>query len=187
MKDTLQVLGIAGSLRKDSFNKALLKAAKLLVPLNMEINIYSLSDIPLYNEDFRSIEEPLSVKKLKDNIRASDGLLIATPEYNYSIPGVLKNAIDWISRPPADSPLNNKPLAIMGATGGISGTVRAQLHLRQVAVFTNMITMNRPEILIQKANEKFDKDGNLIDAVTNEHIKKFLVSFAEWIHRVSIK
>ncbi len=186
MNNKLKVLGIAGSLRKDSINKSLLKASQQLAPENMEIEIYNLSDIPLYNEDIRIQEEPKSVKDIKERIKLSDGLLIATPEYNYSIPGVLKNAIDWISRPPAASPLNNKPLAIMGATGGISGTVRAQLHLRQVAIFTNMITMNRPEILVQKANEKFDKEGNLTDESTREHVKKFLIAFADWIKRVSV-
>ena len=124
---------------------------------------------------------------LKEKIRESDGLLIATPEYNYSIPGVLKNVIDWISRPPAESPLNNKPLGIIGATGGLSGTIRAQLHLRQIAIFTNMIDMKRPEVLVQKASEKFDNEGNLIDQPTIQQVKKFLNAFVAWINRVSIK
>jgi chromate reductase len=165
----------------------LIRAALELAPDNMEIEDYKINNIPLYDEDLRTNEYPDPVKELKEKIKKSDGLLIATPEYNYSIPGVLKNAIDWVSRPPAESPLNNKPLAIMGATGGVSGTIRAQLHLRQIAIFTNMIVMNKPEILIQKAGDKFDKDGNLTDESTREHIKKFLIEYAKWIERVSIK
>ena len=187
MSKKYKILGLAGSLRKDSLNKGLIRAALELAPENMEIEDYTINNIPLYDEDLRASESPKAVIELKEKIRSSDGLLIATPEYNYSIPGVLKNAIDWVSRPPAESPLNNKPLAIMGATGGLSGTIRAQLHLRQIAVFTNMIVMNKPEILIPKAGDKFDKEGNLTDESTLEHIKKFLIEYAKWIERVSIK
>jgi chromate reductase len=150
----------------------------------MELEIHDISEIPVYNEDVRVQGFPETVAKLKEKIRGADGLLIATPEYNYSIPGVLKNTIDWVSRPPVESPFNFKPLAIMGATGGLMGTVRAQIHLRQIAGYTNMITMNRPEIFVQKANEKFDKNGNLVDENTKEHLKKFLASFYDWILRV---
>ncbi len=177
---TIKVLGIAGSLRESSYNKALLRAAIELQPDNMQIEMCSISDIPLYNDD-ELADVPQTVDDFKQKISAADALLIVTPEYNYSIPGVLKNVIDWASRPPKDSPLNGKPLAIMGATSGRMGTVRAQLHLRQIAVFTNMLTLNKPEVLVANANEKFDKDGNLTDESTKEHVRKLLDAFARWI------
>jgi chromate reductase len=176
----IKVLGIAGSLRKNSLNKSLLESAIELQPDNMEIEIFDISDIPLYNEDTRVLGEPEPVKLFKEKIDEADALLIATPEYNYSIPGVLKNAIDWASRPPTDSPLNGKPLAIMGA-GGRMGTVRAQNHLRQIAVEVNMFTMNKPEVLIARAREKFDKDGKLIDERTRTQLRKLLDAFVDWI------
>jgi chromate reductase len=176
----IKVLGISGSLRKNSFNKSLLEAAIELQPDNMDIEIFDISDIPMYNEDIRISGEPEPVKLFKEKIAEADALLIATPEYNYSIPGVLKNAIDWASRPPTDSPLNGKPLAIMGA-GGRMGTVRAQNHLRQVAVETNMLTMNKPEVLVARAREKFDKDCKLIDERTRTQLRKLLDAFVDWI------
>ena len=176
----IKILGISGSLRKNSFNRSLLEAAFELKPDNMDIEIFDISDIPLYNEDTRVLGEPDPVKLFKQKIAEADALLIATPEYNYSIPGVLKNAIDWASRPPSDSPLNGKPLAIMGA-GGRMGTVRAQNHLRQIAVETNMLTMNKPEVLVARAREKFDKDGKLTDERTKAQIRKLLNAFTDWI------
>ncbi len=176
----IKVLGVAGSLRKESYNKSLLKAAIELHPENMNIEIFDITDIPLYNEDVHAIGEPEAVKIFKNKIAESDGLLIVTPEYNYSIPGVLKNAIDWASRPAAESPLSGKPLAIMGA-GGRMGTVRAQSHLRQVAVFTNMLALNKPEVLVSIAGEKFDKDGKLTDERTRTQVKNLLDAFIKWI------
>ena len=176
----IKILGISGSLRKNSLNKYLLEAATELQPDNMNIEIFDISDIPLYNEDIRVSGEPEPVKLFKHKIAEADALLIATPEYNYSIPGVLKNAIDWASRPPTESPLNGKPLAIMGA-GGRMGTVRAQNHLRQIAVETNMLTMNKPEVLVARAREKFDKDGKLTDERTKAQIRKLLNAFTDWI------
>jgi chromate reductase len=176
----IKVLGIAGSLRKGSFNKALLNAAVELQPDGMKIEIFDISSIPLYNGDIESEGTPTAVNAFKNKIAEADALLIVTPEYNYSIPGVLKNAIDWASRPPASSPLNQKPLGIMGASSGLMGTVRAQMHLRQTAVLTNMYTMNRPEVLVTKAHEKFDKEGKLTDENTAQHIRKFLSALAEW-------
>jgi chromate reductase len=176
----IKVLGVAGSLRESSYNKALLRAAVELQPDNMQIETFDISDIPLYNDD-ELADTPQTVIDFKQKIVSADALLIVTPEYNYSIPGVLKNAIDWASRPPKDSPLNGKPLAIMGATSGRMGTVRAQLHLRQIAVFTNMLTLNKPEVLVANANEKFDKDGNLTDESTRQHVKRLLDALAGWI------
>lgn len=176
----IKVLGIVGSLRENSYNKALMRAAIELQPDSMHIEVYSIADIPLYNDDDLA-DVPQVVVSFKQKIESSDALLIVTPEYNYSIPGVLKNAIDWASRPPKESPLNGKPLAIMGATSGRMGTVRAQLHLRQIAVYTNMLTLNKPEVLIANAREKFDKDGNLTDESTREHVRKLLEAFSGWI------
>ncbi len=186
LDNIVKVIGISGSLRKNSINSALLTAAVSLAPESMKIEEHAINDIPFFNEDVLNKEIPEPVKVLKEVIKNADGLLIVTPEYNYSVPGVLKNTIDWLSRPVGSSPLNNKPLGIMGATSGISGTIRAQLHLRQIAVFTNMIAMNRPEILIQKAGDKFDKDGHIIDSITEEHIRKYLIAFEQWIKRVSL-
>jgi chromate reductase len=184
MENKIKVLGIAGSLRKNSLNKFLLDAAVELQPGNMDIEIYDISDIPLFNDDLRAEGDPEPVKLFKQKIAEADALLIVTPEYNYSIPGVLKNAIDWASRPPAESPLNGKPMAMMGA-GGRMGTARAQNHLRQVAVYTNMLTLNRPEVLVAGAREKFDKDGKLTDERTRNQVKKLLEAFAEWTIRLN--
>lgn len=178
--DKIKVLGISGSLRKNSTNKSLLKAAVELKPGNMEIGIFDISDIPLYNEDIQAAGDPEPVKLFKKKIAEADALLIVTPEYNYSIPGVLKNAIDWASRPVADSPLNGKPMAMMGA-GGRMGTVRAQTHLRQIAVYTNMLTLNKPEVLIADTREKFDKEGNLTDERSKQQVIKLLDAFVKWI------
>ncbi|MCX7878859.1 MAG: NAD(P)H-dependent oxidoreductase [Ignavibacteria bacterium] len=175
------ILGIAGSLRKGSYNKMLLNTAKKLAGEELNIKIYDISSIPLYNSDEEKENFPDSVKEFKEKISESDGLIISTPEYNYSIPGVLKNAIDWASRPADNSPLNGKPLAIIGGSAGMSGTIRSQLHLRQVALFTNMMDMKKPEVLVTKIQEKFDSDGNLIDENLRDHLKKFLNSFEKWI------
>ncbi len=148
MTTPVHVLGFSGSLRRASFNSAALRAAQELVPDQMRLEIADITPIPFYNGDVEAAGVPAAVKDFTDRIRAADALLIVTPEYNYSIPGVLKNAIDWASRPPRDMPLSGKPLAIMGA-GGRVGTVRAQLHLRQVAVETNMLPLNSPRCILR--------------------------------------
>ena len=173
----MKILGIAGSLRKGSYNKALIRAAITLVPDDFEIEIYDISGIPLYNQDLSDADYPVSVKDFKEAITGCDGILIAAPEYNYSLPGVLKNAIDWVSRPADNSPLNKKPLAIIGASTGIGGTIRSQLHLRQVALFVNMYDMKKPEVLVTRAQEKFDEELQLIDEPLKDHLKKFLLAF----------
>jgi chromate reductase, NAD(P)H dehydrogenase (quinone) len=183
MDDLIHVLGISGSLRKGSFNTALLHAAIELAPEGMEIEIFDLAPIPLYNADIQAQGDPAAVHLFKQKIASASALLIATPEYNYSIPGVLKNAIDWASRPAKESPLNGKPLAMMGA-GGRMGTVRAQLHLRQVALFTNMLPLNRPEVLVQFADQKFDFNGRLLDEVTRQSITDLLVALLAWTRRL---
>ena len=183
MKNTVHVLGFSGSLRKGSYNAALLAAAAELLPEGMTLETFDLSPIPLYNDDVRAAGYPDSVRAFRDRIAAADGLLIVTPEYNYSIPGVLKNALDWASRPP-DPPLNGKPAAIMGASTGNFGTVRAQLHLRQVCVFTNMLPINKPEVLVARAQEKFDGQGRLTDETTRGFVRDLMTAFGDWAMRM---
>jgi chromate reductase len=178
MQQTIEVLGIAGSLRRDSYNKALLRAAQQLCPAGMMIEIYDdLGSIPPYNTDVEGEAYPEEAKELKRRIRAADGILIVTPEYNYGLPGVFKNAIDWASRPYGDSAWEGKPLAIMGALPGQGGTVRAQLQLRQSAIFLNMLPLNRPEVLVGGADTRFDASLNLTDE---------LEAFAQWIERLRL-
>ncbi len=175
----IKLLGISGSLRKASCNSGLLRAALEVLPANMNLEIYSLANIPPYNGDLES-NPPSSVIEFKKKITESDALLLAIPEYNYSVPGVLKNAIDWASRPVKDSPLNGKPFAMMG-TGGALGTARAQYHFRQIAVFTNMFTFNKPEVFVPNAWEKFDSNGNLKDESIKEKIKILLETLGKWV------
>src|ERR1700720_4818425 len=156
MSRHVRILGIAGSLRRGSYNQAALRAAKLLVPENSEIDLFQLDGIPMFNEDDEK-RPPSSVLELKKRIRSADAVLIVTPEYNYSIPGVLKNAIDWASRPLGDSAWEGKPVAVMGASGGPQGTSRAQYHLRQILVTLNLFTLNQPEVMIADAAGRFDE------------------------------
>lgn len=179
----IRVLGISGSLRNGSFNTALLRAAVELAPAGMTIELASLRDIPLYDEDLRSEGVPPSVQLLRDQVAAADAIVIASPEYNYSVPGVLKNAIDWVSRPPAQ-PLADKPLAIMGASSGSSGTMRAQYHLRQIAVFLDMHLLNKPEVFVRSAAERFDADGHLTDEATRRAVLEQLKALAVWVRRL---
>ena len=179
MNTKVSILGFAGSLRKDSYNKAILRAAASLVPGNAELSIFDLEGIPPFNQDFEK-EPPEKVKDFKAKIRTADAILISTPEYNYSIPGVLKNSIDWASRPYEDNVLEGKPVAIMGASIGMIGTARAQYHLRQCFVFLNMYPLNRPEVMVPFAHEKVDKDGKVTDSKTLEKIRELLVSLIEW-------
>jgi len=175
----IHVLGISGSLRRGSYNTGLLRAASELLPEGMTLQTFDLSSIPLYNDDVRALGYPKPVQEFRDRIAAADALLIATPEYNYSIPGVLKNAIDWASRPP-DPPLDAKPVAMMGASTGNFGTVRAQMHLRQVCVYCDMFLLNRPEVLVMRAQEKFDANGRLVDETTRGFVRDLLVALADW-------
>ena len=181
---TLRVLGIAGSLRRGSYNRALLRAAVDLAPDGMRIEVWDrLREIPPFNADVEAEGDPEPVADLKRAITAAHALLIVTPEYNYGVPGVLKNAIDWASRPPGESPLGGKPAGILGATPGQTGTARAQLALRQSFVFTNTPVLLRPEVLVNKAGEKFDEEGRLTDEKTREYVRKLLEALAEWADR----
>jgi len=182
---SLRVLGVAGSLRRGSFNRALLRAATELAPDGMAITIFDgLAAIPPYNADVEAEGDPPPVAAWKSAIAAADALLIATPEYNYGVPGVLKNAIDWASRPPGKSVLNGKPAAIMGATPGATGTTRAQLALRQSFVFTNTCALLQPEVLVARVHEKIDAAGRVTDAATRELVAQLLAAFADWVPRV---
>ena len=171
----------AGSLRAGSYNRALLRAAVGAAPDGMTIEIVDISGIPLYDADLEAAGLPEPVAAFKRAIAAGDGLLIATPEYNHGVPGVTKNAIDWASRPPRESPLDGKPVAVMGASPGMTGTARGQSPLRQAFGFTNSYCMPQPQILVARAHEKFDADGRLTDEATRGHLAKFLAAFAGWI------
>ncbi|MGB9430356.1 MAG: NADPH-dependent FMN reductase [Gammaproteobacteria bacterium] len=180
---SLKVLGFAGSLRQGSYNKLALKAAIELKPADMEIENFDIAPIPVYNEDVRVQGFPPVVEEFREKIRKADALLIVTPEYNYSMPGVLKNAIDWASRPP-DQPFNDKPVAIMGASGSLLGTARAQYDLRRSCVFLNMHLVNKPEVMIAQAQNKFDAGGRLTDEMTRKLIGGLLVNLAAWTRRL---
>ena len=183
LTNPIHVLGFAGSLRKDSYNAAALRAAAELLPAGMTLELFDLMPLPMYNEDLRAGGDPAPVQEFRARIAAADALLIATPEYNASIPAVLKNAIDWASRPPAP-PLTGKPVAILSASGGGFGGVRAQQHLRQIAVGTDLLVLNKPQVHIATAGEKFDATGRLTDEPTREQIRALLAALATWTRRL---
>ena len=184
MKRVYRILGFAGSLRKDSYNRSLLRAALELLPEGVELEIFDLEGIPLFNQDLEN--QPVEkLKEFKAKIKAADAILIATPEYNYSIPGVLKNAIDCASRPYADNAFAHKPVAIMGASVGMLGTGRAQYHLRQCFVFLGCFALNQPEVMVPFAHDKIDKDGNVTDQKTREKIRELLEGLVAWTIRLS--
>jgi chromate reductase len=184
METTMRVLGIAGSLRSGSYNRAALRAAQQLAPRGVEIKIFELDGIPPYNQD-EEAHPPGRVTELKAAARAADAILFVTPEYNYSIPGVLKNAIDWASRPYGDSAWEGKPVAVMGASISLLGTARAQYHLRQMFVFLDMHPVNRPEVMIANAAERFDQEGRLIDGMSRELIRQLLTNLQSWTYRLN--
>ena len=180
----ISVLGICGSLRKDSYNMATLRVAIALKPPGMTVEIADISQIPPYNEDVRQQGFPPSVETLRRQIAAADALLFACPEYNYSMSGVLKNAIDWASRPP-DQPFAGKACAIIGAAAGMAGSARAQYDLRRSCVFLDMHPLNKPEVLIGQAQTKFDAAGNLTDEAARGFIRELMANLAAWarLHR----
>jgi len=183
MSESVRILGIAGSLRKASFNRAALRAAQQLVPDGATLESFELDGIPPFNEDHeRSL--PPAVAALKAKIREADAILIVTPEYNYSVPGVLKNAIDWASRPYGDNAWDGKPVAIMGASVGALGTARAQYHLRQTFVFLNMYPLNKPEVMISTAAQRFDEHRNLTDETSRKLVAQLLAALVAWTRRL---
>jgi chromate reductase len=179
----IHVLGIAGSLRKGSFNRALLRAAVELVPEGVTLEEFDIAPIPMFNADLLAAGYPAPVEEFRKRIAASDALLFVTPEYNYSIPGVLKNAIDWASRPP-DPPLQDKPAAMMGATPGALGTVLCQHHLRQTFVFNNMHPLSKPQVYVSRATDKFDAAGRLTDEDTRKRVRELLEALKAWTIRL---
>ncbi len=183
MADRVRMLGFAGSLRKGSYNRALLRAAMEMVPEDAEIEVFELDGFPGFSEDLED-EPPQVVADFKAKIRAADAILVATPEYNYSMPGVLKNAIDWASRPYGDNAWDGKPVGIMGASIGMLGTGRAQYHLRQSCVFVNMIPLNRPEVMVSFADEKIDTGGTITDEHTRDKVRELVEALVAWTRRL---
>lgn len=179
-RERFVILGIAGSLRRASYNRALLRVAESVLPPGVALESFDLAPIPLYNEDVLNAGAPEPVRVLKERLRAADALLIATPEYNYGVPGVLKNAIDWSSRPPRESAIRGKPTAIMGASPGRFGTVRAQHALRQVLMGCVTPVMLSPQLLVNEADRKFDAQGNLTDPEIRERVRELVAALVGW-------
>ncbi len=185
-KERFRILGFAGSLRKDSYNKALLRAALELLPEGVEMDTFDLEGIPPFNQDLDG-NPPQKVTDFKTKIRSADALLVATPEYNYSIPGVLKNAIDWASRPYGDNAFQEKTVAFMGASVGMLGTARAQYHLRQCCVFLQMHPVIDPEVMVPFVSDKVDSKGRFTDEKTRDKIKELIESLVIWTKRLKVK
>lgn len=179
----LKIVALCGSLRRESYNKALLKAAVESVPNTAEIEILEIGHLPLFNQDFEE-DLPPEVEKFKDKIKSADAVLFVSPEYNYSIPGVLKNAIDWGSRPYSNNSFSGKPALIMGASIGVMGTARMQYHLRQTMVFLNMHPLNTPEVMVGPAQQRFDNDGKLTDERTKEKVIEALEALIDWTQKL---
>ncbi|MCR5879309.1 NADPH-dependent FMN reductase [Phenylobacterium sp. J367] len=181
--ETLKILGFAGSLRKGSYNRALIRAAQALAPDGLVIDVHEIDDVPLYNGDVEAEGDPPGVAAFKRAIGAADGVLIATPEYNHGVPGVTKNAIDWASRPPRGAALAGKPVGLIGASPGMTGSARGQSQLRQAFEFTNSPCMAQPELLVARAHEKFDEAGQLTDAETAKYLVRYLEAFGDFVRR----
>lgn len=183
-QNSIKILAFAGSLRRDSYNKALISTAKELAPDKVDVEIFDLSGIPLFNQDEES-SMPEKVRVFKKKIEEADAILIATPEYNRSVPGVLKNAIDWASRPPDNNSFNDKPVAVMGATGGqVIGTYGAQVHLKNIFSYLNMHVLERPQLFIAGASEKIS-GGKVIDDATRELVEELMRSLDKWTRRLT--
>ena len=180
---TLRILGVAGSLRHGSLNRALLRTAVELAPPGMILTTFDLLEVPLYNGDIEAGGDPPGVSAFKQAIREADAVLFVTPEYNHGVPGVMKNAVDWASRPPREAPLGGKPVGIIGASPGATGSARGQSQLRQAFEFTNSYCMPQPEILVFRAHEKFDADGRLTDEATGTYLRKYLEALMAWTLR----
>lgn len=183
MPDPVRILGISGSLRAASYNTMALKAAIELAPEGVEMRTAGIGDMPLFNEDLRTDGNPASVEAFRDQLRWAEAILFVTPEYNYSVPGVLKNAIDWGSRPP-EQPFAGKAAAVMGAGPGLFGNVRAQYHLRQMGVFLDLHFINKPEVMITGAGVKFDAAGRLTDEPTRGFVAKLMLSLRDFAVRL---
>jgi chromate reductase, NAD(P)H dehydrogenase (quinone) len=182
--DQMRILGLAGSLRRASYNRGLIRAAAADAPPGIVVEVFHLADLPLFNQDVEDAGEPSSVVALKNAMARADALLVATPEYNHGVPGVLKNAIDWASRPRLTSPLRDKPVAVMGASPGSGATARAQAQLRDAFVFTGACVMPLPELLIGGAGRHFDQDGNLTDPALHASLVELVEALRGWALRI---
>lgn len=180
---TMRILGISGSARRNSYNTALLEAAKDLVPPGVVLETFDVSGLPLYNQDLEA-EPPRIVSEFKEEIRKADAVLFSTPEHNYSVSALLKNAIEWGDRPETDNSWDGKPAAIMSASTGPRGGVRAQLHLRQIMVDLNMHPINQPQLLVAGAQEKFDSASKLTDERVRNRLRDLLLALVEWTRRL---
>jgi len=183
MTEPVRFLAVSGSLRKASFNSALIRAAIELAPAGIEIEVADIGALPHYDDDVNATGFPEPVARFRDQCAKADAFLMATPEYNYSIPGVLKNAIDWASRPPSQ-PFAGKVLGIVGATPYAGGTVRAQVHLRQIAVFLDLHVVNKPEVLVRQAKDAFDGQGKLTDETTRKLLAQLLDAMARFTRKL---
>jgi chromate reductase len=183
-KKLFRILAIAGSLRQGSYNQGLLRAAQEVAPDWVEVQFFDIGTLPFFNEDVEAAGDPEPVRSFKDAIRASNALLIATPEYNGSVPGILANAIDWVSRPTGRSVLRNKPVAVMGAVLGKSGSANAQAILRGVLGRIGAIMVPDPQVLVPHASKLFDEQVNLRDEDTREEIRQLVEAMALWCRRV---
>ena len=183
MAERLKIAAIAGSLREGSYNKMLIREAMRLAPSEIEFTTLEIGDLPLFNEDVEHSHLPESATVLKRGLADADGLIISTPEYNYGVPGVLKNAVDWASRPPGESPLEDLPIALMGASMGMGGTARAQLALRDSFVFTRSLVLPGPEVLVARASGQFDDNGRLTSKDTEDFVRDLVERFAAFVRR----
>ncbi len=183
MTETIRVLGISGSLRRDSWNTLLLRAAQKLAPSGMTIEIASIREMPFYDGDVEAAGLPASVVAFREQIRAADALLIASPEYNASVTGVLKNAIDWASRPP-QQPLDAKPIAVFGTSPGATGSIRGQAHLRQILANVNGLVLVQPAVAVGMAPQRLDAEANITDEATRKFVETMLEKLADWTRRL---
>ncbi len=180
----MQILGISGSLRKDAYNTALLEAAATMLPPECRLSLAPIDQIPLYNQDLDGPDKPAPVKRFIDSIASSDGLLFATPEYNHSIPGVLKNAIDWASRPAYKSAMAGKPSGILSASISMVGGARVQAHMKQVLASTLCPVYPAPDFLLPAAREKCSRDGRLTDSDLRSLLERYVLGFTAWIQNL---
>lgn len=184
-KNTISILGITGSLRDASYNTALIRAASEILPTDMKLEIIDLAALPMFDVDTEKPFPP-AVVEFREKITLADAVLISTPEYNSSISGALKNSLDWASRSP-DAPFAGKPVAIMGASTGVFGTARAQLQLRRVLTHIGALVMPKPEVMVARAADAFDEQGNLVNETTRKFLQDLLIGLSEWTRRISAK
>lgn len=183
MPSTIRIAAISGSLREASYNTASLHALAELAPAALSVDIITLEDIELFNEDVEASGWPKNVKALRQRVSPADGLIVATPEYNYGIPGVLKNALDWLSRPTGKGPISGMPATIIGASPSTVGTARAQSHLRQVFFYNAIPLLPTAEVLIANAADRFDDEGKLVHEPTRKFLTEMLRKFEPWVRQ----